>query len=155
MRPLLPFQAQPLSHTPSFNGEGPEGPAALAKAPGARVSTPLAGPGPEFPERPEMARRDSAPAESRPAKSDVPIQLLSATNQIQRQAAVQQQIPTKLAASTKGAKDKGGKSRGSQRWDSSGEPRGGDGAGAGEPSAGGRLPGPCGPGLTGPVVGSL
>lgn len=83
------------------------------------MSMPLAGPGPEFPERPEMARRDSAPAESRPAKSDVPIQLLSATNQIQRQAAVQQQIPTKLAASTKGAKDKGGKSRGSQRWDSS------------------------------------
>lgn len=70
-----------------------------------------------------MARRDSAPAESRPAKSDVPIQLLSTTNQIQRQAAVQQQIPTKLAASTKGGKDKGGKSRGSQRWDSSGEPR--------------------------------
>jgi len=32
---------------------------------------------------------------------------------------VQQQIPTKLAPSTKGAKDKGGKSRGSQRWDSS------------------------------------
>ncbi|XP_064427832.1 rho guanine nucleotide exchange factor 18-like isoform X5 [Mirounga angustirostris] len=117
--PDSPAEAQPLSHTPSFNGEGPERPAALAKAPGARVSTPLAGPGPEFPERPEMARRDSAPAESRPAKSDVPIQLLSATNQIQRQAAVQQQIPTKLAASTKGAKDKGSKSRGSQRWDSS------------------------------------
>lgn len=52
-------------------------------------------------------------------KSDVPIQLLSATNQIQRQAAVQQQIPTKLAASTKGGKDKGSKSRGSQRWESS------------------------------------
>lgn len=69
-----------------------------------------------------MARRDSAPAESRPTKSDVPIQLLSTTNQIQRQAAVQQQIPTKLAASTKGSKDKGGKSRGSQRWESSGEP---------------------------------
>lgn len=75
--------------------------------------------GPEYPERPEVARRDSAPAESRPAKSDVPIQLLSATNQIQRQAAVQQQIPTKLAACTKGGKDKGGKSRGSQRSESS------------------------------------
>jgi hypothetical protein len=73
-------------------------------------------------EHPEVARRDSAPAESRPAKSEVPIQLLSTTNQIQRQAAVQQQIPTKLAASTKGGKDKGGKNRGSQRWESSGEP---------------------------------
>ncbi|XP_029772382.1 rho guanine nucleotide exchange factor 18 [Suricata suricatta] len=112
-------EAQPLSHTPSFNGEGLEGPTALAKAPGPRASLLLASSGPEFPERPEVVRRDSTPAESRPAKSDVPIQLLSATNQIQRQAAVQQQIPTKLAASTKGGKDKGGKSRGSQRWDSS------------------------------------
>lgn len=49
----------------------------------------------------------------------MPIQLLSTTNQIQRQAAVQQQIPTKLAAFTKGGKDKGGKSRGSQRSESS------------------------------------
>uniref|UniRef100_A0A8C7BVV6 Rho/Rac guanine nucleotide exchange factor 18 n=1 Tax=Neovison vison TaxID=452646 RepID=A0A8C7BVV6_NEOVI len=112
-------EAQPPSHTPSFNGDGLEGPAALAKAPGARASVLLSGAGPEFAERPEVARRDSAPAESRPAKSDVPIQLLSTTNQLQRQTAVQQQIPTKLAASTKGGKDKGGKSRGSQRWDSS------------------------------------
>nr|XP_012646182.1 rho guanine nucleotide exchange factor 18 isoform X2 [Microcebus murinus]XP_012646183.1 rho guanine nucleotide exchange factor 18 isoform X2 [Microcebus murinus] len=108
-------EAQPPSHPPSFNGDGLEGP---------RASVPLPGVGPEYAERPEVARRDSAPAEGRPAKSDVPIQLLSATNQIQRQAAVQQQIPTKLAACTKGGKDKGGKdkggkSRGSQRWDSS------------------------------------
>uniref|UniRef100_A0A286ZV00 Rho/Rac guanine nucleotide exchange factor 18 n=1 Tax=Sus scrofa TaxID=9823 RepID=A0A286ZV00_PIG len=103
-------EAQPPSHSPSFNGEGLEGP---------RVSTLLSGAGPEYLDRPEVARRDSAPAEGRPAKSDVPIQLLSATNQIQRQAAVQQQIPTKLAASTKGGKDKGSKSRGSQRWESS------------------------------------
>lgn len=81
----------------------------------------LSGTGPEYPERPEVARRDSTPADSRPAKSDVPIQLLSTTNQIQRQAAVQQQIPTKLAAFTKGGKDKGSKNRGSQRSESSGE----------------------------------
>ena len=122
------FQAQPPSHAPSFNGEGLEGPTGLAKAPGPRASLLLSSSGPEFPERPEVARRDSTPVEGRPAKSDVPIQLLSATNQIQRQAAVQQQIPTKLAASTKGGKDKGGKSRGSQRWDSSGEPGVGGGA---------------------------
>ncbi|XP_016072925.1 PREDICTED: rho guanine nucleotide exchange factor 18 isoform X3 [Miniopterus natalensis] len=90
------LQVQPPSHPLSFNGEGLEGP-----------------------ERPEVARRDSAPPESRPAKSDVPIQLLSTTNQIQRQAAVQQQIPTKLAAFTKGGKDKGSKNRGSQRSESS------------------------------------
>ncbi|XP_005272521.1 rho guanine nucleotide exchange factor 18 isoform X1 [Homo sapiens] len=103
-------EAQPPSHPPSFNGEGLEGP---------RVSMLPSGVGPEYAERPEVARRDSAPTENRLAKSDVPIQLLSATNQFQRQAAVQQQIPTKLAASTKGGKDKGGKSRGSQRWESS------------------------------------
>nr|KAF6479084.1 Rho/Rac guanine nucleotide exchange factor 18 [Molossus molossus] len=94
--PELPKEIQSPSRPPSFNGEGLEGP-----------------------ECPEVARRDSTPAENRPAKSDVPIQLLSATNQIQRQAAVQQQIPTKLAAFTKGSKDKGGKSRGSQRSESS------------------------------------
>nr|XP_058918591.1 rho guanine nucleotide exchange factor 18 isoform X3 [Kogia breviceps] len=117
--PEVLAEAQPPSHTPSFNGEGLEGPAALAKAPGPRVSSLLSGAGPEYAERPEVTRRDSTPAEGRPAKSDVPIQLLSATNQIQRQAAVQQQIPTKLAASTKGGKDKGGKSRGSHRSESS------------------------------------
>lgn len=121
MCPLSLFQAQPPNQPPSFNGEGLEGPTAMAKVPGPRVSMLLSGTGPEFPERSEVARRDSAPADSRPAKSDVPIQLLSATNQIQRQTAVQQQIPTKLAASTKGSKDKGSKSRGSQRSESSGE----------------------------------
>lgn len=115
------FQTQPLSHAPSFNGNGLEGSMALTKAPGPRPNSLVSSAGSEYAERPEVARRDSAPGESRPAKSDVPIQLLSATNQIQRQAAVQQQIPTKLAASTKGGKDKGGRSRGSQRRDSSGE----------------------------------
>ncbi|XP_023560842.1 rho guanine nucleotide exchange factor 18 isoform X2 [Octodon degus] len=118
--PEVLAEAQPPSHPPSFNGEGLEGPSVQAKAPGSRMTLLLSSTGLEFAERPEVARRDSAPAESRPAKSEVPIQLLSATNQIQRQAAVQQQIPTKLAASTKGGKDKGSKSRGSQRWESSG-----------------------------------
>lgn len=115
------FQAQPTSHPPSFNGDGLEGRLALAKAPGTQGSMLPSGTGPEYIERPEVARWNSITAESRPAKSDVPIQLLSATNQIQRQTAVQQQIPTKLAASTKGGKDKSSKSRGSQRGESSGE----------------------------------
>lgn len=50
-----------------------------------------------------------------PAKSDMPSQRLSA---MQRQTAVQQQIPTKLAASTKGGKAEG---RASQCWESAGE----------------------------------
>ncbi|XP_076779926.1 rho guanine nucleotide exchange factor 18 isoform X2 [Arvicanthis niloticus] len=117
--PEVLAEAQPACHPPSFNGDGLEGHLAPAKAPGSQGSVLLHGTGPECIERPEVTRWDSAPAESRPAKSDVPIQLLSATNQIQRQTAVQQQIPTKLAASTKGGKDKGSKSRGSQRWESS------------------------------------
>ncbi|XP_035315273.1 rho guanine nucleotide exchange factor 18 isoform X1 [Cricetulus griseus] len=117
--PEVLAEAQPTSHPPSFNGDGLEGRLALAKTPGTQGSMLLPGTGPEYIERPEVARWDSVPAESRTAKSDVPIQLLSATNQIQRQTAVQQQIPTKLAASTKGGKDKGSKSRGSQRWESS------------------------------------
>lgn len=117
--PEVLAEAQPASHPPSFNGDGLEGHLAPAKAPGSQGSVLLHGTGPEYVERPEVTRWDSAPAESRPAKSEVPIQLLSATNQIQRQTAVQQQIPTKLAASTKGGKDKGSKSRGSQRWESS------------------------------------
>ncbi|KAM9688221.1 rho guanine nucleotide exchange factor 18 isoform 1-T1 [Trichechus inunguis] len=111
-------EALPPSHPASFNGEGLDGLSALTKVPGMRMSVLLSGSGPEYTEHPEVARRDSVPAESRLAKNDVPIQLLSATNQIQRQAAVQQQIPTKLATFTKGSKDKGGKSRGSQRCES-------------------------------------
>uniref|UniRef100_A0ACB8F258 Uncharacterized protein n=1 Tax=Sphaerodactylus townsendi TaxID=933632 RepID=A0ACB8F258_9SAUR len=60
-------------------------------------------------------------AEGRPVlllKNEVPVHLLSATNQSQKQAAVQQQIPTKLATFTKGSKGtKPGKA--SQRTDSS------------------------------------
>ncbi|CAO2630862.1 Rho guanine nucleotide exchange factor 18 [Lemmus lemmus] len=117
--PEMLAEAQPTSNPPSFNGDGLEGRLALAKAPGTQGSMLLSGTGPEYIERPEVARWNSTTAESRSAKSDVPIQLLSATNQIQRQTAVQQQIPTKLAASTKGGKDKSSKSRGSQRWESS------------------------------------
>lgn len=75
----------------------------------------------EYLERPELARRDSTSLESRASlKNEVPIHLLSATNQIQKPAAVQQQIPTKLATFTKGSKEKGGKNKASHRTDSSG-----------------------------------
>ncbi|KAL7992859.1 hypothetical protein Chor_017115 [Crotalus horridus] len=69
--------------------------------------------GMEYPERGELVRKDSAALEGgRPIlvlKNEVPIHLLSTTNQSQKQAAVQQQIPTKLAILTKGSKEKGGK----------------------------------------------
>ncbi|XP_060088729.1 rho guanine nucleotide exchange factor 18 [Heteronotia binoei] len=109
-----------LTHSVSFNGEGLERSAAPLKSCG-RASLS----GADSLERTELARRDSAAGgEGRPVlpalKNEVPLHLLSATNQIQKQAAVQQQIPTKLAAFTKGSKEKGGKpAKASQRTDSS------------------------------------
>ncbi|NXT61288.1 ARHGI factor, partial [Chaetops frenatus] len=109
-------QSQMISHSISFNGEGVEPSAAGSKS-SVRVSLVA---GLEYLERPDLARRDSTALENRPSlKNEVPIHLLSATNQIQKPAAVQQQIPTKLATFTKGSKEKGGKNKASHRTDSS------------------------------------
>ncbi|NXU90370.1 ARHGI factor, partial [Xiphorhynchus elegans] len=110
-------QSQMLSHSISFNGEGMEPSPPVLKS-SVRVSVA----GLDYLERPDLVRRDSTTLENRPAlalKNEVPIHLLSATNQIQKPAAVQQQIPTKLATFTKGSKEKGGKSKASHRTDSS------------------------------------
>ncbi|NXI60279.1 ARHGI factor, partial [Chloroceryle aenea] len=110
-------QSQLLSHSVSFNGEGAE-PSLPALKSSVRVSVS----GVDYLERPDLVRRDSTTLESRPAlalKNEVPIHLLSATNQIQKPAAVQQQIPTKLATFTKGSKEKSGKNKASHRTDSS------------------------------------
>ncbi|NXA89625.1 ARHGI factor, partial [Melanocharis versteri] len=109
-------QSQMISHSVSFNGEGVE-PCAAGSKGSVRVSSVA---GLEYLERPDLARRDSTTLENRPSlKNEVPIHLLSATNQIQKPAAVQQQIPTKLATFTKGSKEKGGKNKASHRTDSS------------------------------------
>ncbi|NWV21202.1 ARHGI factor, partial [Origma solitaria] len=109
-------QSQMISHSISFNGEGLEPSPAGSKS-SVRVSSVA---GLEYLERPDLVRRDSTTLENRPSlKNEVPIHLLSATNQIQKPAAVQQQIPTKLATFTKGSKEKGGKSKASHRTDSS------------------------------------
>lgn len=106
-----------ISHSISFNGEGVEPSPAGSKS-SVRVSSVA---GLEYLERPDLVRRDSTTLENRPSlKNEVPIHLLSATNQIQKPAAVQQQIPTKLATFTKGSKEKGGKNKASHRTDSSG-----------------------------------
>ncbi|NXF08166.1 ARHGI factor, partial [Smithornis capensis] len=110
-------QSQMLSHSSSFNGEGMEPSPPVLKS-SVRVSVA----GLDYLERPDLVRRDSTTLENRPVlalKNEVPIHLLSATNQIQKPAAVQQQIPTKLATFTKGSKEKGGKSKASHRTDSS------------------------------------
>ncbi|NXA23571.1 ARHGI factor, partial [Ibidorhyncha struthersii] len=110
-------QNQMLSHSVSFNGEGVEPSLPISKT-SVRVSVS----GMDYLERPDLVRRDSTTLENRPVlalKNEVPIHLLSATNQIQKPAAVQQQIPTKLATFTKGSKEKGGKNKASHRTDSS------------------------------------
>lgn len=71
----------------------------------------------DYSERIDMPpRRESGT--TLPAKTEVPIHLVSTTNQLHKQGGVQQQIPTKLA--TLKSKDKGGKGKGSHRTDSSG-----------------------------------
>lgn len=71
----------------------------------------------DFSERVDMlSRRESATTV--PTKTEVPIHLVSTTNQLHKQGGVQQQIPTKLA--TLKSKDKSSKIKGSQRTDSSG-----------------------------------
>ncbi|XP_068277057.1 rho guanine nucleotide exchange factor 18 isoform X1 [Nyctibius grandis] len=110
-------QNQMLSHSVSFNGEGVE-----PSLPVLKTSVRVSVSGMDYLERPDLVRRDSTTLENRPVlalKNEVPIHLLSATNQIQKPAAVQQQIPTKLATFTKGSKEKGGKNKASHRTDSS------------------------------------
>ncbi|NWV01963.1 ARHGI factor, partial [Upupa epops] len=110
-------QNQMLSHSVSFNGEGTE-----PSLPTLKTSVRVSVSGMDYLERSDLVRRDSTSLDSRPVlalKNEVPIHLLSATNQIQKPAAVQQQIPTKLAAFTKGSKEKSGKNKASHRTDSS------------------------------------
>ncbi|NWT46114.1 ARHGI factor, partial [Chroicocephalus maculipennis] len=109
-------QNQMLCHSVSFNGEGVE------SLPVSKTSVRVSVSGLDYLERSDLVRRDSTTLENRPVlalKNEVPIHLLSATNQIQKPAAVQQQIPTKLATFTKGSKEKGGKNKASHRTDSS------------------------------------
>ena len=100
-----------LSHSVSFGGEGLEPSAPVLKA-----SVPASVSGMDYLERLDVARRDGTTLENRPLpalRSEGPIHLLGATNQIQTPAAVRQQIPTKLATFTKGSKEKGGKHKAS------------------------------------------
>ncbi|KAM9330552.1 rho guanine nucleotide exchange factor 18 [Gastrophryne carolinensis] len=110
-----------LPHSSSFNGEGMaslEGGSNLVMKP---VTTSLSVSAADYPERPEVIRRDSSSTDVRPTiKNDVPIHLLSATNQIHKQALLaKQQIPTKLAALSRTGKEKSGRGKASHRTESS------------------------------------
>ncbi|XP_063772399.1 rho guanine nucleotide exchange factor 18 isoform X2 [Pseudophryne corroboree] len=105
-----------VAHSESFNGEGTS---QLVMKPSAKSSASVSTA--DYLERPEVTRRDSSSTDIRPTfKNDVPIHLLSATNQIQKQALLtKQQIPTKLAALTKSGREKTGRGKASHRTDSS------------------------------------
>ncbi|XP_048108076.1 rho guanine nucleotide exchange factor 18 isoform X3 [Alosa alosa] len=106
-------QHLPLSS--SFNGElllGLGMTVDLALPPKPLVRSSLSISPADYPERPELKPTTAGKS------SEVPIHLISTTNQLHKQGAVQQQIPTKLAALSKG-KEKGGKGKGSHRTESS------------------------------------
>ncbi|XP_053490399.1 rho guanine nucleotide exchange factor 18 isoform X3 [Ictalurus furcatus] len=70
----------------------------------------------DYSERTDMPQRRES-STTLTAKTEVPIHLVSTTNQLHKQGGVQQQIPIKL--STLKSKDKSSKSKGSHRSDSS------------------------------------
>lgn len=75
----------------------------------------------DYLERPEVALRREAGSTALPVKTEVPLHLFSTTNQQHKAVGVQQQIPTKLAALSRG-KEKGGKGgKASHRTDSTGK----------------------------------
>uniref|UniRef100_A0A672NMC5 Rho/Rac guanine nucleotide exchange factor 18 n=1 Tax=Sinocyclocheilus grahami TaxID=75366 RepID=A0A672NMC5_SINGR len=107
-----------LSSSSSFNGElllGGAGDQTLPQKSHLRAS--LSASPADYPERPEVHSRRESSCSTLPAKTEVPIHLISTTNQLHKQGSVQQQIPTKLAALSKG-KEKSGKGKSSHRTDS-------------------------------------
>ncbi|XP_029970040.1 rho guanine nucleotide exchange factor 18-like [Salarias fasciatus] len=96
-----PAHAWSLSSNPSFRGSVVNG--GVSRTPTAKHSSgPL-----EVPPKVPPRRESISP---QPAKPELPIHLISTTNQVHKPASVQQQIPTKLAALSKG-KEKGFKAK--------------------------------------------
>ncbi|XP_070830485.1 rho guanine nucleotide exchange factor 18a [Chaetodon trifascialis] len=101
-----PAQYWSLSSYPSFRGSIVNGSGNLTLPPQLHVAETL-----EIPPKVPPRRESISP---QPAKPELPIQLISTTNQVYKPAAVQQQIPTKLATLPKG-KDKGFKTKASHQ----------------------------------------
>ncbi|XP_048038677.1 rho guanine nucleotide exchange factor 18 isoform X3 [Megalobrama amblycephala] len=107
-----------LSVSSSVNGElmfGRAGDQALPLK--SLLRTTLSASPADYPERPEVHSRRESSCNTLPAKTEVPIHLISTTNQLHKQGSVQQQIPTKLAALSKG-KERSGKSKSAHRTES-------------------------------------
>ncbi|XP_051549373.1 rho guanine nucleotide exchange factor 18-like isoform X3 [Myxocyprinus asiaticus] len=102
----------------SFNGElllGSAGDQTVPQKPLLRATLSMSPA--DYPERPEVHSRRESSCNTLPVKTEVPIHLISTTNQLHKQGGVQQQIPTKLAALSKG-KEKSGKGKSSHRTNS-------------------------------------
>ncbi|KAI3374773.1 hypothetical protein L3Q82_021329, partial [Scortum barcoo] len=94
-----PVKLWNLSSYPSFRGSMVNGGGSLTLPPKAHVFPATSDPV-EIPPKVPPRKESISP---QPPKPELPIQLISTTNQVHKPAAVQQQIPTKLAAlSTKG-----------------------------------------------------
>ncbi|XP_020490917.2 rho guanine nucleotide exchange factor 18a isoform X1 [Labrus bergylta] len=103
-----PSQSWALSSYQSFRGSIVNGGRSLTLTPKLHVSPSFLDPK-EIPPKVPPRRESISPLPARPER---PIQLISTTNQVNKPAAVQQQIPAKLATLSKG-KDKGSKMKGS------------------------------------------
>ncbi|OCT97636.1 rho guanine nucleotide exchange factor 18 isoform X1 [Xenopus laevis] len=109
----------PVPHPTTSNGEGmlsTEGPSHLPIKPHAKTIMSMSAA--DYLVRPEVVRRESNMTDIRPAlKKEVPINLLSATNQIQKQVAMtRQKIPTHLALDK--VKEKPSRGKASHRTES-------------------------------------
>ncbi|XP_063057159.1 rho guanine nucleotide exchange factor 18 isoform X2 [Engraulis encrasicolus] len=105
-------QHQHIPLSTSFNGEMMVDPVMQPKT---LVRSSLSISPADYPERPEVK---VAVVGAGAKGSEVPIHLISTTNQLHKQGSVQQQIPTKLAALSRG-KEKSSKGKSSHRTDSS------------------------------------
>lgn len=104
-----PAQSWSLSSYPSFRGSSVNGGGTLTPKPNplpTNFSESL-----EIPPKVPPRKESISP---QPVKPELPIHLISTTNQVHKPAAVQQQIPTKLAALAKG-KEKGFKTKASHQ----------------------------------------
>lgn len=117
---FLPLQYWSLHSHQSFRGSIVNGGGNLTLPPKLHVLPIISDPT-EIPPKVPPRRESISPL---PAKPELPIQLISTTNQVHKPATVQQQIPTKLAGLSKG-KEKGFKTKGShQRTHSAGQDTG-------------------------------
>ncbi|KAF0046751.1 hypothetical protein F2P81_000384 [Scophthalmus maximus] len=105
-----PAQSQNFFSSPSFRGSVVNGGGTLPPTPRPNV-LPTPSNSMEVPPKVPLRKESISP---QPVKPELPMHLISTTNQVHKPPVVQQQIPTKLASLSKG-KDKGFKTKGSHQ----------------------------------------